>query len=169
VYVNLVMDSVAAIGIATIPKTDDLMKTPPGPREQFAVTFEMLRSIIPQSLYQIACQLIIFFATPQLIDIADKQLSGFMFNIFIFTQIFNLINVASQDSIFPILQMRRLRIIDICVVIMAGVQVAIMFSLDNVFKIEKITGNMWAISMALSFGSSVIHTIVTAALIWIKE
>ena len=92
-----------------------------------------------------------------------------MFNIFIFTQIFNLINVSSQDSIFPLLQMRRLRIVDICVVFMAGVQVAIMFLLDNVFKIEKITGNMWAISMGLAFGSSVIHTIVNAAMIWVKE
>ena len=169
VYVNLVMDSFAAIGIATIPKSDDLMKTPPGPREQFVVTFQMLRSIVPQSLYQIACQLIIFFATPQLIDISDKQLSGFMFNIFIYTQIFNLTNVSSQDSVFPLLQMRRIRIIDICIVLMAGVQVVIMFFLGNVFKIDKITGNMWAISMALGFGSSVIHTIVTAAWYWVQD
>jgi hypothetical protein len=28
---------------------------------------------------------------------------------------------------------------------------------------------MWAISMALAFGSSIIHTIVTAALIWVNE
>ena len=169
VYVNLVMDSFAAVGIATIPKSDDLMKTPPGPREQFAVTFQMLRSIIPQSLYQIACQLIVFFATPQVIDITDNQLSGFMFNIFIFTQIFNLTNVSSQDNVFPLLQIRRIRIIDICIVLMAGVQVIIMFLLANVFKIDKITGNMWAISMALGFGSSIIHTIVNAAWYWIQE
>jgi Ca2+-transporting ATPase len=169
VYVNLVMDSFAAVGIATIPKSDDLMKTPPGPREQFVVTFQMLRSIIPQSLYQIACQLIVFFATPQVIDITDNQLSGFMFNIFIFTQIFNLTNVSSQDNVFPLLQIRRIRIIDICIVLMAGVQVIIMFLLANVFKIDKITGNMWAISMALGFGSSIIHTIVNAAWYWIQE
>jgi Ca2+-transporting ATPase len=170
VYVNLVMDSFASIGIATNPMTPDLMKTPPGPREQFVVTFQMLRSIIPQSLYQIACQLIVFFVTPQLIDISDKQLSGFMFNMFIFTQIFNLTNVlASQETIFPVLQMRKFRIVDICVLLMAGVQVIIMFLLSDVFKIEKITGNMWAISTCIGFGSCIVHAIVTATWNWIKE
>jgi Ca2+-transporting ATPase len=170
VYVNLVMDSFASIGIATNPMSPDLMKTPPGPREQFVVTFQMLRSIIPQSLYQIACQLIVFFVTPQLIDISDKQLSGFMFNMFIFTQIFNLTNVlASQDIIFPVLQMRKFRIVDICVLLMAGIQVIIMFLLSDVFKIEKITGNMWAISTGIGFGSCVVHAIMTATWNWIKE
>jgi P-type Ca2+ transporter type 2C len=169
VYVNLVMDSVAAIGIATIPKTDDLMKTPPGAREQFVVTLPMLRSIIPQSLYQIACQLIVFFVTPQLIDISDKQLSGFMFNMFIFTQIFNLVNVSSVTSVFPLAYMRKIRIVDICIVIMTGVQVIIMFLLSDVFKIEKITGDMWAISTGLGFGSCIVHAVVTASWMWIKE
>jgi P-type Ca2+ transporter type 2C len=169
VYVNLVMDSVAAIGIATIPKTDDLMKTPPGAREQFVVTLPMLRSIIPQSLYQIACQLIVFFVTPQLIDISDKQLSGFMFNMFIFTQIFNLVNVSSVTSVFPLAYMRKIRIVDICIVIMTGVQVIIMFLLSDVFKIEKITGDMWAISICLGFGSCIVHAVVTASWMWIKE
>lgn len=170
VYVNLVMDTFASIGIATNPMSADLMKTPPGPREQFVVTLPMLRSIIPQSLYQIACQLIVFFVTPQLIDISDKQLSGFMFNMFIFTQIFNLTNVlASQGDIFPVLNMRKFRVVDICVILMAGVQVIIMFLLSDVFKIEKITGDMWAISTGLGFGSCIVHAIVTAAWVWIKE
>ena len=170
VYVNLVMDTFASIGIATNPKSNDLMKTPPGPREQFVVTFEMLRSIIPQSLYQIVCQLIVFFVTPQLIDISDKQLSGFMFNMFIFTQIFNLTNVlASQGDIFPVLNMRKCRVVDICVLLMAGVQVIIMFLLSDVFKIEKITGDMWAISTGLGFGSCIVHAIVTASWVWIKD
>lgn len=170
VYVNLVMDTFASIGIATNPMSADLMKTPPGPREQFVVTLPMLRSIIPQSLYQIACQLIVFFVTPQLIDISDKQLSGFMFNMFIFTQIFNLTNVlASQGDIFPVLNMRKCRVVDICVVLMAGVQVIIMFLLSDVFKIEKITGDMWAISTCLGFGSCIVHAVVTASWMWIKE
>lgn len=170
VYVNLVMDTFASIGIATNPMSADLMKTPPGPREQFVVTLPMLRSIIPQSLYQIACQLIVFFVTPQLIDISDKQLSGFMFNMFIFTQIFNLTNVlASQGDIFPVLNMRKFRVVDLCVVLMAGVQIIIMFLLSDVFKIEKITGDMWAISTCLGFGSCIVHAVVTASWMWIKE
>jgi Ca2+-transporting ATPase len=129
----------------------------------------MLRSIIPQSLYQIACQLIVFFVAPQLTDISDKQLSGFMFNMFIFTQIFNLVNVSSVTSVFPLAYMRKMRIVDICVLLMAGVQVIIMFLLSDVFKIEKITGDMWAISTCLGFGSCIVHAIVTAAWVWIKE
>jgi len=169
VYVNLVMDTFAAVGMATIPKNDGLMKILPGPREQFVVTFQMLRSIIPQSLYQIACQLIVFFVAPQLTDISDKQLSGFMFNMFIFTQIFNLVNVSSATSVFPLAYVRKMRIVDICALLMSGVQVIIMFLLSGVFKIEKITGNMWAISTCLGFGSCIVHAIATATWNWIQE
>jgi hypothetical protein len=41
--------------------------------------------------------------------------------------------------------------------------------LSDVFKIEKITGDMWAISTCLGFGSCIVHAIVTAAWVWIKE
>jgi Ca2+-transporting ATPase len=169
VYVNLAMDTFAAIGIATIPPSKNVMKKKPDPRNQFVITLPMLRSIIPQSLYQIVCQLILFFATPQLIDISEQQLSGLMFNTFIFTQIVNMNNVVDQDKIVPSWGIWKIRITDLCIMLMIGVQVAIMLLLSSVFKFEAITTNMWLVSVGLGIGSFVVHVLTTAVYYWIQD
>jgi Ca2+-transporting ATPase len=169
VYVNLAMDTFAAIGMATIPPSPDAMKRKPDPRKQFVITLPMLRSIVPQSLYQIACQLVLFFAIPQLIDISDKQLSGLVFNTFVFSQIFNMINVIDPDKIVPRWGYWKVRVTDGCIALMIGVQVVIMLVLYDVFEIEKITTNMWIISVSLGFGSFVVHALATAVYNWVRD
>jgi Ca2+-transporting ATPase len=169
VYVNLVMDSFAAIGLATTPPSSDLMKKKPGHRDQFVITMNMLRSIIPQSLYQILAQLVIFFVAPTLMDISEKQLSGFMFNTFIFCQITNLTNVVSPDSVVPLIKMLKKRVLSVCVVLMIVVQLLIMFFLGSIFKFDKITADMWAISVSIGFGSAIVHAVVTSLWLWLNN
>jgi hypothetical protein len=115
------------------------------------------------------CQLILFFATPQLIDISEQQLSGLMFNTFIFTQIVNMNNVVDQDKIVPSWGIWKIRITDLCIMLMIGVQVAIMLLLSSVFKFEAITTNMWLVSVGLGLGSFVVHVLTTAVYYWIQE
>jgi Ca2+-transporting ATPase len=169
VYVNLAMDTFASIGIASIPPSSSMMEKKPDPRNQFVITHRMLRSIVPQSLYQIACQLIIFFVVPAVSDISDKQLSGFMFNTFIFTQIVNFVNVSDQDRFFPLWGKWKVRATEICVILMAGMQVVIMLELDSVFKFEKINGNMWLISVGLGIGAFVIHGAENLVYRWLND
>jgi len=145
------------------------MEKNPDPRNQFVITPRMLRSIVPQALYQIACQLIIFFVVPAVSDITDKQLSGFMFNTFIFTQIVNFVNVSDQDRFFPLWKKWKIRTTEICVVLMAGMQVVIMLELDSVFKFEQITGNMWLISVGLGLGAFVIHGVENLLYHWLQR
>jgi len=168
-YVNLVMDSIAAVALTATPPSNKLMSKKPGHRDQFVITIDMLRSIIPQSVYQTVVQLTIYFITPTLMDINIYQLSGFMFNTFIFCQIFNLVNVVSSDSVFPIIKLYRKKVLVFCIVIMVGVQVSIMFLLGTIFKIEDISANMWAISVAIGFGSSVVHSITNCVHKWLLD
>ncbi|AGE60050.1 calcium-transporting ATPase, plasma membrane-type [Acanthocystis turfacea Chlorella virus WI0606] len=169
VYVNLAMDTFASIGIASIKPLSSTMTKKPDPRNQFVITPRMLRSIVPQSLYQIACQLIIFFVAPAVSDISDKQLSGFMFNTFIFSQIVNFVNVSDQDRFFPLWGKWKIRATEICVVLMTSVQVVIMLELDSVFKFEKITGSMWGASVGLGLGAFVIHGVENLVYHWLRD
>jgi Ca2+-transporting ATPase len=169
VYVNLVMDSFAAIGLSTSPPSTNLMNKKPGHRGEFVITVDMLRSIIPQALYQVVAQLVLFFITPELIDLSEKQLSGLMFNTFIFCQIFNFINVVSKDNIFPILAIVKKYISLACVFGLIAFQVVIMFLLGNFFKIENITPTMWGISICVGAGSAITHAIVSLVYIWLLE
>ncbi|AGE53262.1 calcium-transporting ATPase, plasma membrane-type [Paramecium bursaria Chlorella virus Fr5L] len=169
VYVNLVMDSFAAIGLSTSPPSTNLMNKKPGHRDEFVITVEMLRSILPQALYQVVVQLVLFFVTPELIDISEKQLSGLMFNTFIFCQIFNFINVVSKDNIFPIFAIFKKYIALACVFGLVALQVIIMFLIGNFFKIEKITPNMWGVSVAVGSGSAFMHAIVVLTYNWLQN
>ena len=168
-YVNLVMDSIAAVALTATPPSDKLMSKKPGHRDQFVITFDMLRSIIPQSVYQIVVQLTMYFITPTMVDTNIYQLSGFMFNTFIFCQIFNLVNVASPDSVFPILKIYRKKVLMLCIVLMVGVQVSIMFLLGTVFKTEDISANMWVISVGIGFGSSIVHVVTMCVHKWLQD
>ncbi|AGE56458.1 calcium-transporting ATPase, plasma membrane-type [Paramecium bursaria Chlorella virus NE-JV-1] len=169
VYVNLAMDTFAAIGIATIPPSQNVMKNKPDPRNQFVITMPMLRAIVPQSLYQIACQLVLFFATPQILDISEKQLSGLMFNTFIFTQIFNFNNMVDSTKIFPLGFSWKSRVSYLCIAGMIGMQVVIMLLLEDVFKFESITTNMWFVSVGLGSGSFVVHVLVSSVYAWLMR
>jgi len=167
-YVNLVMDSFAAIGLATAPPTNDLMKKFPGSRNQFVITPTMLTSIIPHTVYQITAQLTIFFVAPILADITDKQLSGLMFNTFIFCQIFNILNVSMPDSAFPPIRMYKKPIMAVCAFGMIACQVIIMFLAKSIFKFDNITANMWGISVCVGAGGSIIHAIVHGSIFWLN-
>ncbi|AGE55605.1 calcium-transporting ATPase, plasma membrane-type [Acanthocystis turfacea Chlorella virus MN0810.1] len=169
IYVNLAMDTFAAVGIASMPPSPSMMTKKPDPKNQFVITPRMLRSIVPQALYQITCQLIIFFVVPAVSTIDEKQLSGLMFNTFIFSQIVNFVNVSDQDRFFPLWGKWKVSATEICVILMAAMQVIIMLLLDSVFKFEKITGMMWVISVSVGLGGFVVHGTENLVSRWLRD
>lgn len=53
-WVNLVMDSLASLALATEPPTDDLLKRKPYGRTKHIVSLTMMKNIVGQSIYQLA-------------------------------------------------------------------------------------------------------------------
>jgi Ca2+-transporting ATPase len=168
-YVNLVMDTFAAVSLASTPPADGLMKKTPEHRDQFVITTGMLWRIIPQTTYQLLAQLTVYFLAPTLTTMSAHQLSGFMFNTFIFCQLFNLVNVVSPDSMFPLFQVRGKRVLIASCVLLVGIQTIIMMLLGGVFQIDRITRDMWALSTCIGLGSSVVHAIVVGATRWLED
>ena len=70
-WVNLIMDSLAALALATEPPTDDLFKGKPFGRQESMISYDMYVTIISQSIYQICVLLLLLFLSPSVFDIEE--------------------------------------------------------------------------------------------------
>ncbi|VFR00023.1 unnamed protein product [Cuscuta campestris] len=102
-WVNMIMDTLGALALATEPPTDELMKRAPVGRTGNFITNIMWRNILGQSLYQFiviwflqACGKCIFrLDGPN----ADLTLNTLIFNSFVFCQLFNEVNSREMEKI----------------------------------------------------------------------
>ncbi|KAG1338374.1 Calcium-transporting ATPase [Cocos nucifera] len=102
-WVNMIMDTLGALALATEPPNDEMMKRPPVKRGESFITRTMWRNIIGQSLYQLVVLGTLMFAGKRLLNIegsnADSILNTLIFNSFVFCQVFNEINSLEMDKI----------------------------------------------------------------------
>ncbi|KAL6845907.1 hypothetical protein ACP4OV_023355 [Aristida adscensionis] len=110
-WVNLIMDTLGALALATEPPTDNLMKRHPVGRREPLVTNVMWRNLFIQALYQIAV-LLFNFDGKRILHLrngsrehSDKVKNTFVFNVFVFCQIFNEFNARKPEekNVFSIL------------------------------------------------------------------
>ncbi|XP_004509067.1 calcium-transporting ATPase 2, plasma membrane-type-like [Cicer arietinum] len=102
-WVNMIMDTLGALALATEPPTDDLMKREPVGRKGDFISSVMWRNILGQALYQFVViwflqsvgKWIFFLRGPN----ADIVLNTLIFNTFVFCQVFNEINSREMEEI----------------------------------------------------------------------
>lgn len=102
-WVNMIMDTLGALALATEPPNDDMMKRPPVGRGESFITKVMWRNIIGQSLYQLVVLGALMFGGEQFLNIkgADSKsvVNTLIFNSFVFCQVFNEINSREMEKI----------------------------------------------------------------------
>lgn len=89
-WVNLIMDSLGALALATDSPTPDLLQRPPESPDAALIKPAMYWNIAVQSAWQLTVCLGLFYLAPDSID--PIVLRGFTFNTFVFLQLFNEIN-----------------------------------------------------------------------------
>lgn len=110
-WVNLIMDTFAALALATEPPNEDLLKRKPVKPDDSLVTPDMMKMIIGMAVYQSAWLLVILFLGPDLFGIKaawdnpnEEYDSDYaehftiFFNTFVFLQVFNEINCRKLKS-----------------------------------------------------------------------
>ncbi|XP_057491706.1 calcium-transporting ATPase 2, plasma membrane-type-like isoform X2 [Actinidia eriantha] len=102
-WVNMIMDTLGALALATEPPNDELMKRQPVGRGGNFISNVMWRNILGQSLYQF---LVIWFlkaAGKTIFFIhgsdSDRVLNTLIFNSFVFCQLFNEVNSREMEKI----------------------------------------------------------------------
>jgi len=102
-WVNLIMDTLASLALATEPPTEDLLNRKPYGRTKPLISRTMMKNIIGHSVYQLTVIFVILFAGPKLFDLEDgtgspnKQFKPtqhftMIFNAFVLMTLFNEIN-----------------------------------------------------------------------------
>lgn len=108
-WINIIMDTFAALALATDPASPALLDRKPDRKAAPLFSVPMRKQILGQSLYQTAVILIFHFAGNAIFGYHaeadesvqlrhDNVLQTLVFNIFVFCQIFNSINCRSIDN-----------------------------------------------------------------------
>jgi Ca2+-transporting ATPase len=102
-WINIIMDTFAALALATDPATEKLLERKPDKKTAPLFSAEMYRMILMQSIYQIIVILVFHFRGLEILGIEDTTegnliVKTLVFNAFVFAQIFNSVNCRRLDS-----------------------------------------------------------------------
>ncbi|XP_057250309.1 LOW QUALITY PROTEIN: putative calcium-transporting ATPase 13, plasma membrane-type [Beta vulgaris subsp. vulgaris] len=97
-WVNLIMDTLGALALATEEPTTDLMKKPPVGRTEKLITKVMWRNLIAQAFYQMAVLLTLQFKGESIFGVGEKVKDTLIFNCFVFCQVFNEFNARKLEK-----------------------------------------------------------------------
>ncbi|MCL7044564.1 hypothetical protein MKW94_010536 [Papaver nudicaule] len=97
-WVNLIMDTLGALALATDRPTEELMKKPPVGRKQPLITNIMWRNLIAQALYQILVLLILQFKGKVIFGVNENVKDTLIFNTFVLCQVFNEFNARKLEK-----------------------------------------------------------------------
>ncbi|KAK6542160.1 hypothetical protein TWF694_007925 [Orbilia ellipsospora] len=166
-WVNLIMDTFAALALATDPPPQDILNRPPQRKSAPLITVNMWKMIIGQAIYQLVVTFILHFAGGSILgyDLSDphveQELSTLVFNTFVWMQIFNQYNNRRLDNKFNIFEgIHRNWFFILINVIMVGGQVLIIFVGGAALGVVPLNGPQWAISLILGAISLLIGVIV---------
>ncbi|XP_030467077.1 calcium-transporting ATPase 12, plasma membrane-type-like [Syzygium oleosum] len=97
-WVNLIMDTLGALALATEQPTNDLMlKTPVG-RTEPLISRVMWRNLVSQALYQVIVLLTLQFKGSSIFGVDKKVKNTIIFNCFVLCQVFNEFNARKLEE-----------------------------------------------------------------------
>ena len=159
-WINLIMDTLAALALATDPAHPSLLDRKPDRVSAPLITVDMWKMIIGQSLYQLIVILVLNFAGPRIFNfnyndpvIATQQrveLGALVFNAFVWCQLFSQINSRRLDRKLNIFEgvHRNPWFIGIWSIEVAA-QILIVFVGGAAFSVTPLGGRDWAISIVV--------------------
>ncbi|KPI40995.1 Calcium-transporting ATPase 2 [Cyphellophora attinorum] len=153
-WVNIIMDTFAALSLATDYPTRGVLQRKPEPRNQPIITVSMWKMIVVQTVYQMIVIFVIHYAGDKLwaanTEHQASQIQTTAFNTYIFMQLFNQTNCRTPDSRLNIFEgiMRNPFFFFVQAVTVTGQTLIVIFG-GNAFQTARPTGSQWATSIVL--------------------
>ncbi|KAI1650841.1 calcium-translocating P-type ATPase [Daldinia loculata] len=158
-WVNLIMDTLAALALATDPPQDSCLDRKPERRGASIISVTMWKMILGQAIYQLAITFILYYGAISIGIVGEgdwqiPQRDTLVFNTFVWMQIFNQWNNRRLDNHFNIFEglMQNWYFIIINLAV-SGAQVLIIFVGGAPFSISGSdptqTGPQWACAIVL--------------------
>ncbi|KAI5369853.1 Putative P-type ATPase, HAD superfamily, P-type ATPase, transmembrane domain superfamily [Septoria linicola] len=165
-WINLIMDTMAALALATDPPSRQILNRKPDPKSAPLFSVTMWKMIIGQAIYQLTVTLILYFAGASILgydnDLEHRQHQTLVFNTFTWMQIFNALNNRRLDNRFNVFEglTRNLFFVGIFMVMIGGQVLIIFVGGWDAFNAERQTGTQWGIALVLGALSLPIGVIV---------
>jgi Ca2+-transporting ATPase len=155
-WINLIMDTLAALALATDPASPELLKRKPARKNDPLITTDMWKQILGQAAIQVVFILALYFKGKQILSMDatdpitlihdDNLLRALIFNTYVFLQLFNLPNCRILDrklNIFKDLH-KNAWFISI-LLIEVSLQMLIAYKGGQAFSVVPMGGREWAI------------------------
>lgn len=102
-WINIIMDTFAALALATDPASEKLLNRKPDKKTAPLFSVDMYKMILLQSVYQVIIILVFHFLGLQILQLEDTThnnvvVKTLVFNAFVFAQIFNSVNCRRLDN-----------------------------------------------------------------------
>ncbi|GAA5914138.1 hypothetical protein JCM6882_004934 [Rhodosporidiobolus microsporus] len=163
-WVNLIMDTFAALALATDQADPESLNRKPDRRAAPLISPAMWLMILGQALYKTVFSFILHFAGHAIFGLdatdeaetlsQDNQLKTMIFNAFVFAQIFNMINCRRTDRNLNVFRgIHKNPYMAAMLLIMIGGQVLIVFIGGAAFQVQRIGGVYWAVSVIIGLGA----------------
>uniref|UniRef100_A0A0D6QRY0 Calcium-transporting ATPase n=1 Tax=Araucaria cunninghamii TaxID=56994 RepID=A0A0D6QRY0_ARACU len=163
-WVNLIMDTLGALALATEPPNDELMKRAPVGRTGSFISRAMWRNIIGQSIYQLIVMAVLEALGTRLLQLngSDSKtvLNTVIFNSFVFCQVFNEINSREIEKINVLKGTFNNRIFIGVISSTVVFQVIMVEFLCNFASTVPLNGKLWLISVLIGFFSMPIAVVI---------
>ncbi|PQK10878.1 hypothetical protein BB8028_0002g11960 [Beauveria bassiana] len=152
-WINLIMDIFASLGLATDHPSPDFLKRKPEPRNAPIVSITMWKMILGQAIYQLLVVFLVHYIGWELFNPGTEaeveKLQTLVFNIYVWMQFFNQHNCRRVDNKLDIWYQGVLRnpwFIGVQCLTLAG-QFIIIFKGGEAFDTKPLTGAQWGWSM----------------------
>ncbi|KAL0435680.1 UNVERIFIED_CONTAM: Calcium-transporting ATPase 12, plasma membrane-type [Sesamum radiatum] len=149
-WVNLIMDTLGALALATERPTDELMHNPPVGRTEPLITNIMWRNLLAQSLYQIIILLTFQFRGRSIFNVDEQVKNTLIFNTFVLCQVFNEFNSRNleKQNVFKGIHKNKLFLGIIAVTII--LQFVMVEFLKNFADTVRLSLTQWGICVAIA-------------------
>ncbi len=172
-WVNLIMDSLASLALASEPPTDELLQRNPVNRSKSIVTVRMWANMLGQATYQLVIIMYLLFGGPRVFELEPGHLVEreginsehytFIFNTFVWMQLFNEVNSRSLNGEINVFKgMLRNPLFCGILVITAILQVIMVeFGGKALHVVDGgLDGELWGWSLLFGFGSLPVQQII---------
>ncbi|KAG5560222.1 hypothetical protein RHGRI_003494 [Rhododendron griersonianum] len=150
-WLNLIMDTLGALALATGKPTNELMEKPPVGRTKPLMTNIMWRNLLSQAFYQTAVMLTLQFKGEAIFNVSEDVNHTLMFNVFVLCQVFNEFNARKieKKNVFEGIHKSKLFLVIVGVTIV--LQVVMVEFLRNFADTERL--NWWQWGVCVGFAS----------------
>lgn len=165
-WINIIMDTFAALALATDPPSPTLLHRKPDKLSAPLFSVDMYKQIFIQSTYQIIVVLLFHFLGLKILGFAntsenDSIVQTLVFNTFVFAQIFNSVNSRRLDRNLNVFEgLFRNHYFIIITLIEIVVQVVIVFIGGAAFQVTRMGGREWGVSLGLGAVSLPLGTLI---------